>query len=225
MRSLEFGATPTSVSARKSHCKHLHNPASHQLIQLRLMSGDSSNTEDEESIFNAIKGIIKSTSNNKALAMWSQIYYHDFKLKKKMGVEQAQQQSSRTTSVSSVTNNQATPSAQLLPGWPQIMKVVARIFGENKWLPLTRRGCLVEVSPRELTGGVFAWQGTIRHKEGRPSIASLPITSPKEEESYCTSPSAVSRTCLQDKIKVPPHFLRFPNDDGKVQECTTNYLE
>ena len=43
--------------------------------------------EDEESISNAIKGTIKSTSNNKALAMWSQIYYHDFKLKKKMGVE------------------------------------------------------------------------------------------------------------------------------------------
>ena len=79
-----------------------HYLASHQLIQLRLISGDSSNAEDEESIFNAIKGIIKSTSNNKALAtcMWSQIYYRDFKLEKKMEVEQAQQQSSRTTSVS-----------------------------------------------------------------------------------------------------------------------------
>ena len=102
MRSLEFGAIPTSVSARKSHCKPLHNPASHQLIQLRHMSGDSSNTEDEERIFSAVKGIIKSTSNNKALStcMWSQIYYRDFKLEKKMEVEQAQQQSSRTTSVS-----------------------------------------------------------------------------------------------------------------------------
>ena len=122
------------------------------------------------------------------------------------------------------SNNQATPSAQLPPGWTQIMKVVARVCGENKWLPRTRRGCLVEVSPREWTGGAFAWQGRIRHKEGRPSIASLPITKPQGGRKLLY-PSQCWQTCLQDKIKVPAHFLRFPNGDGKVQECTTNYLE
>ena len=61
-------------------------------------------------------------------------------------------------------------------------------------------------------------------RKGRPSIASLPITKPQGGRKLLYL-SQCSQTCLQDKIKVPAHFLRFPNGDGKVQECTTSYFE
>ena len=59
---LEFGSTPSAQSARKLYGKYLHNLVSHEPIQLRLISGQSSN---EERIFNTIKGITNSTSSYK----------------------------------------------------------------------------------------------------------------------------------------------------------------
>ena len=64
MCNLEFGTPPTAQSSRKLyHGKYLHNLVSHEPIQLRLISGQSSNAENEERIFNAIKGITNSTSS------------------------------------------------------------------------------------------------------------------------------------------------------------------
>ena len=59
---LEFGSTP---SAQRWAGEYLHNLVAHEPIQLRLLSGQSSNAENEERIFKAIKGITNSTSSYK----------------------------------------------------------------------------------------------------------------------------------------------------------------
>ncbi|KAK3734073.1 hypothetical protein QZH41_019812 [Actinostola sp. cb2023] len=63
MCTLEFGSSPIALTARKLYGKYLHNLVSHQSIQLRIISGTSSNAENEERIFSSIKSITKATSN------------------------------------------------------------------------------------------------------------------------------------------------------------------
>jgi len=74
MCTLEFGSSPIALTARKLYGKYLHNLVSHQSIQLRIISGTSSNAENEERIFSAIKSITKATSNYRPSHIVSNIF-------------------------------------------------------------------------------------------------------------------------------------------------------
>ena len=57
-----IGTQPTTLTCRKLCGKYFHNVVRHAPIQLCIISGESSNTEDEARYFNSIKGITRETS-------------------------------------------------------------------------------------------------------------------------------------------------------------------
>ena len=59
-----IGTQPTTLTRRKLCGKYFHNVVSHAPIQLRIISGESSNTEDEERYFTSIKGITRETPSH-----------------------------------------------------------------------------------------------------------------------------------------------------------------
>ena len=105
---LEFGSTPSAQSAIKLYGKYLHNLVSHEPIQLRLISGQSSNAENEERIFNAIKGITtQHPATNQAMS--SPMCSWDSRLKKNSAHFNMHKQHSRNNRVESLT-------------WPQLFQ-------------------------------------------------------------------------------------------------------
>lgn len=60
-----FGSRPIHHTFRKMYGKYLHNLLSHAPQQLRIISGASSNAENEERLFSTMKSITQSTSSNK----------------------------------------------------------------------------------------------------------------------------------------------------------------
>ena len=59
-----LGYQPKKITRRKLYGKYFHNLSTHAPMQLRIISGQSCNAEDEERTFNAITSITKSTSSN-----------------------------------------------------------------------------------------------------------------------------------------------------------------
>ena len=55
----------SKITREKLYGKYEHNLHVHAPIQYRLVSGSSINCEDEEHMFNSIKDITQSTTNNK----------------------------------------------------------------------------------------------------------------------------------------------------------------
>ena len=58
-----IGTQPTKLTRRKFYGKYYHGLVRHAPIQLRIISGESSNAEDEERFFNSIKSITRETSS------------------------------------------------------------------------------------------------------------------------------------------------------------------
>ena len=58
-----IGTQPVTLTRRKLYGKYYHGLIQHAPIQLRIISGESSNAEDEERYFNSIKGITRETSS------------------------------------------------------------------------------------------------------------------------------------------------------------------
>ena len=56
---------PIGIASKMTRDKYQHNLLVHAPLQYRLVSGASINCEDEERIFNSIKDITQSTTNNK----------------------------------------------------------------------------------------------------------------------------------------------------------------
>ena len=58
-----IGTQPTKLTRRKLYGKYYHGLVRHAPIQLRIISGESNNAEDEERFFNSIKSITRETSS------------------------------------------------------------------------------------------------------------------------------------------------------------------
>lgn len=58
-----IGTQPVALTWRKLYGKYYHALIRHAPIQLQIISGESSNAEDEERYFNSIKGITRETSS------------------------------------------------------------------------------------------------------------------------------------------------------------------
>ena len=61
-----LGYQPKKITRRKLYGKYFHNLSTHAPMQVRIISGQSCNAEDEERTFKAITSITKSTSSNHA---------------------------------------------------------------------------------------------------------------------------------------------------------------
>lgn len=58
-----IGNQPVALTWRKLYGKYYHGLIGHAPIQLQIISGESSNAEDEERYFNSIRGITRETSS------------------------------------------------------------------------------------------------------------------------------------------------------------------
>ena len=205
----------------KLYGKYLQNLVSHQPIQLRLISGDSSNAEDEERIFNAIKGITKSTSNNKASHVIPNLL---------LPLQAEEEDGSGTGTTTKQQNNISKLDSSLQQsGNTKVLSCILDDPRLSRWWQahlerisdflLPGEG-VVEVSPREWTGGVFGWRGKTRLKEGRPSIASLPITKP-QAGGKLPLPVLADMSPGQDQssCSLPPA------PKWRWEGCKSNYLE
>ena len=224
MCSLEFGSTPTAMSARKFYGKYIHNLVSHEPVQLRLISGQSSNAENEERIFNAIKGITNTTSSYKPSHVITNLF---------LRLQAEEELGSQDTTTQKQQNN-ITKLAASLPKFPNT-KVPSCILDEHKYSRWWQAH-LERISDFLLPGEGVWWvyhetSGQVEffdseaeqetRNEG-PSLHHFRSTSFKQEEHYL---SQCWNMCTQQNVKVPAHFLYLPNANGKEVRVVTNFLE
>ena len=207
---LEFGSTPSAQSARKLYGKYLHNLVSHEPIQRRLISGQSSNAENEERIFNAIEGNTNSTSSYKPGHVIANVFLR-LQVEEEFSTFQ-HAQTAQQKQQSGITNLAAT-----LPKFGNT-KIPTWILYEAKYSKWWQAH-LERISDFLLPGKGIWWnydelRGEVEffdsdaehdtHSEG-PILHHFRSSDFKKEEEYL---SQCWEECMQQKVEVPAQMAR-----------------
>jgi len=222
MCTLEFGSKPAALTARKLYGKYLHNLVSHQAIQLRIISGTASNAENEERVFNAIKGITNTTSNYRPSHVISNIFLR----------LQAEEELGCQKDCIGKQNNLISKSAASMQ-FPNT--IIPSYILEDKKYSSWWQAHLERISDFLLPGEGVWWKYVPEFneveffdaasepcsREEGPLLHHFRSSSLKLEESYL---AGCWDQCIQQSIPIPAHFLNQPNADGAGIRKTTGYL-
>ena len=206
-------------TVRKFYGTYLHDLTAHAPLQLRLVSGRTSNAEEEERTFNTVKSITNTTSCYRPAHIISNIFIR-LKAEEKLGrsmncVEKQQSQVSRLAHSLPSQRNTKIPKAiikKYSSSWQAHLERISDFLlpGEGVWW--TQDENFVEFLD---ACGEAEFRG-----EG-PTLHHFRSSNLKNEEQHLMG---CWQQCLQREVIIPTYLIHDEDQDGNVRRIYTDYL-
>ena len=205
------------LTIRKFYGSYFHNITSHAPVQTRLVSGRSTNAEEQERVFNALKNISKATSSYQPDQIVGNMFI-------RLQAEEKLKGSCPPHFSSAGTKQQSDVSklASALPSFPNTL------FSSNFLKKHSRswQAHLEKIADFLVVGEGVWWtrdsEGSIQffdgigneeeHEEG-PHVHHYRSSSFKQEERYLAN---CWQSCLSNNISLPLQELRIPDENGNM---------
>ena len=207
------------MTVRKFYGTYFHDLTAHAPLQLRIISGRSSNAEEEERTFNTVKSITNTTSNYRPAHIISNIFIR-LQAEEKLGrsencVEKQQSQVSRLAHSLPPQRNTKIPKTLIKKHsslWQAHLERISDFLipGEGVWW--SQNDDFVEF---------FDACGEAEYRDEGPTLHHFRSSSLKSEEQYLLE---CWQECLQREIIIPTHLIRYEDGDGRVNRIYTDYL-
>lgn len=209
---------PKKLTHRKMFGVYFHNISAHAGPMLRIISGQASHTENQERIFNAIKGITKTTSNYHPGQTIPNIYIR-LQAEKERGREDnvgnQQSQVSHLSQCLPPPLNTSIPLSLILKHgreWQAHLEKIADFLleGEGTWW--RNDGQAIEF---------FDVTNSPSHETTGPPLHHFRSSTLASEELYIQN---CWQRCIEENIKMPVQVLRMDMDDGSTKTWKTGFL-
>ena len=188
-------------------------------MQLSIISGRSSNAEEEEITFNTVKSITNNTSCYRPGHIISNIFIR-LQAEKKLGrsencVEKQESQVSRLAHSLPLQSNTRVPKELIKKhsrSWQAHLERISDFLlpGEGVW------GCQDD----EFVEFFDACSEPEFREEG-PKLHHFRSTNFKNEEEYLMK---CWQECVETEVIIPAHLIRTEDQDGNVEQIYTDYL-
>lgn len=211
---------PKKLTLRKMFGVYFHNLSAHAGDMLRLISGQSTNAERQERIFNSVKRITKLTSNYHPGHIIPNLFVR-LQAEKEMGL-QGNDARSQQAHVSDLSKSLPPGKNTYIPytvirkhprAWQAHLQHISDFLleGEGVWFTLLDEG----VELHDCTGyPELLLRG--------PQLHHFRSSSLKQEEEYLNS---CWKKLLDGKCTIPLHTIRIVGPGGKRKVLQTNFLK
>lgn len=213
-----IGFTLKKLTCRKFYGNYFHNITSHAAFQNRMISGRSSNVEEQERVFNTLKNICRTTSSNHPNQLIGNIMVRmqaEAQLKGYQAVVSNQQkQVSKLASALPAFGNSSFPTSFLIKhssSWQAHLEKVSDFLlpGKGVWWNESNEGCME----------FFDAKGNPENQPSGPELHHFRSTSFQAEEKYLNN---CWKSCLDKQVNLPLCVLRIPDENGNmviVNDC------
>ena len=200
------------LTCRKFYGNYFHNITSHAPLQNRIISGRSSNVEEQERIFNTLKNICRATSSYHPGQIIGNIFVRlqaEQQLKANQAdVSKQQKHVSKLASALPPFGNSKFSTSFLIEhssSWQAHLEKISDYIlpGKGVWWNKSDEGCME----------FFDAEGNAEHQPNGPEVHHYRSTTFQAEEKNLDE---CWQSCLNKQVPLPLHVLRIPDQNGNM---------